>query len=432
MRVLPRLLFRFAVGASLAAGMIGGAGAADAGFSHPELRRVAEAAYARKDFDAAREAYAAALALRPDSPRYLHRLAATQALTGKESDALATLRRLTALGIATAVERDPDFATLQGTPAFNAIRTALAANREPRGEADLLVELPGRTGIIEGIAFRERTGDLFLGDAHHRCIWRRNRDGQIARYTAEDESLFGVFGLAIDEPRGALWAATTALPEMSGFTKEQKGHAALAEFSLVNSELRRLVEVPGDGRDHALGDLLVTSEGVVFAADSVAPVIWRYIPGAEEMEKLVEHPDFVSLQGMALSGQTLLVADYANGLFAVDLSTSTPVVRALAPPPHTTLLGLDGLVAVPGGLVAVQNGVTTQRVVRITLDAGLTAITGVTVLASALPRMDDLALVTLVNGRPTFIANAGWDSFDPAKAEHPPAHAVRIFQTAAP
>ena len=400
--------------------------------THPAFRRLAETAYKAKNFAAARDAYAAALALRPDSPRYLHSLAATQALTGREDDALATLRRLAALGIATPVERDPDFASLQGKPAFNAIRSALAANREPQGEADLLAELPGRTGIIEGLVFRDRTGDLFLGDAHHRCVWRRDRNGQISRYSAEDDELLGVFGLALDEPRQTLWAATSAVPEMSGFTAAQKGHAALAEFNLVTSELRRVVAVPDDGSEHALGDLLVTREGTVYATDSTSPIIWKLTPGAEEMEKLVEHPAFISLQGLVLSNRTLIVADYANGLFAVDLSTSTPVVRALAPPPRATLLGLDGLVAAPGGLVAVQNGVTPQRLVRIALAPDLTTVTAVTVLAAALPRMDDLALVTLVNGRPTFVANAGWDNFDPAKAAHPPAHPVRIFQTAAP
>lgn len=399
---------------------------------HPALRRTAEAAYQKKDFAAARDAFAAALALRPDSPRYLHSLAATQALTDRPDEALATLRRLAALGVATAVERDPDFASLQGTPAFNAVRTALTANREPQGQADLLVELPGRTGIIEGLAFRDRTGDLFLSDVHQRCIWRRDRDGRITRYSAEDEELLGVFGLALDESRQTLWAATAAVPEMSGFTKDRKGHAALAAFSLVTGELRRVVDVPSDGRDHVLGDLLVAPDGTIYATDSSAPIIWRYLPGAEEMDKLVEYPGFVSLQGLVLTHRTLLVADYANGLFAIDLSDSAPVVRALAPPPHATLLGLDGLAPAPDGLFAVQNGVSPQRLVRIALTPDLATVTGVTVLAAALPHLDDLALVTLVNGRPTFIANAGWDQFDPAKSPRPPSHAVRIFQVASP
>jgi len=400
--------------------------------SHSTLRRTAEAAYQRKDFAAARDAYAAALALRPDSPRYLHNLAATQALTGRNEDALATLHRLTALGVATAIERDPAFASLQGTPAFSAIRTALAANREPQGEADLMVELPGRTGILEGIAFRDRTGDLFLGDVHQRCIWRRDRDGRVTRYSAENEDLFGVYGLTLDETRETLWAATSAVPEMTGFTAEHKGHAALAAFSLVTGELRQIVAVPSDGRDHVLGDLLVAPDGTIYATDSAAPIIWRYLPGAEEMDKLVEFPAFVSLQGLVLTNRTLLVADYGNGLFAIDLSDSAPVVRALTPPANTTLLGLDGLAPAPDGLYAVQNGVTPQRVIRVTLSSDLGSISSVTVLASALPRMDDLTLVTLVNGRPTFIANAGWEHFDPAKAAHPTPHAVHIFQVAAP
>ena len=400
--------------------------------THPELRLTAEAAYQRKDYAAAHDAYAAALVLRPDSPRYLHNLAATQALTGRADEALATLRRLTALGIATAVERDSDFASLQGSPAFNAIRSALAANRAPRGQADLFAELPGRTGIIEGLAHRDRTGELFLADVHHRCIWRRDHDGRITRYTAEDEDILGVFALAVDEPRRALWAATSGVPEMAGFTKEQRGQAALLEFNLANSELRRVIEIPSDGRDHVLGDLLVTPDGVVYATDSAAPIIWRFSPGDEEPEKLIESASFGSLQGLVLSGKTLLVSDYTNGLFALDLAASPPTLRALVPPPNTTLLGLDGLVAAPGGLIGVQNGVTPQRLVHVALSPDLTKITAVTVLASGLPHLDDLALITLVHGRPTFIANSGWETFVPTKAAHPPAHTVRIFQVAAP
>lgn len=400
--------------------------------AHAEYRRAAEVAYLKKDFVGAREAYTAALALRPDSPRYLHSLAATQALTGLPDAALATLRRLTALGIATAIERDADFASLQGLAGFNAIRSALATNREPHGEADLLAELPGRTGILEGLAYHASTGDLYLGDVHHRCIWRRDRDGRVTRYTAEEGDLLGVFGLALEEPRRALWAATTAVPEMSGYTPDLKGHAALVEFNLVTSEQRRVVDLPTDNRPHVLGDLVVAPDGVIYVTDSASPIIWRYTPGDEELENFIENPAFGSLQGIVLSDRTLIVSDYTNGLFTVDLTASPPLVRTLAPPPATTLLGLDGLVLAPGGVIAVQNGVSPQRVVRLTLNGDLTAVTGLTVLASALPRMEDLALVTLVNGLPTFIANAGWDTFDPAKSAHPPAHQVLIFQSSSP
>lgn len=412
----------------LLGGLVPALGAADK--SHQDFQAEARAAYARRDFAAAKAATSAALALRPDSPRYLHNLAALQALGGEPAAALATLRRLAVLGVAPPVERDPDFAALQGTPAFREVTQLLSANREPTGQADVVAELPGRAGLIEGIAFRESTGDVFLGDAHARTVWRRDRTGKVTRFVEEDEDLLGIFGLAFDETRRVLWAATMAVPEMAGYTKEMKGQAAFAEISLVTGELRRVVELPDDNREHGLGDLTVAPDGTVYATDGRAPIIWKLAPGAEEPEVVVEFPGFGSLQGIILQERTLIVSDYANGLFRLDLTTAT--VTPLATPPGTTLVGIDGLATAPGGLVAVQNGVTPQRVLHLALSPERDRITGVTVLARAVPHLDDLALVTLVNGRPTVIAGAGWDLFDPQKAKAPPAHTVRLLQIALP
>ncbi|HUR59075.1 MAG TPA: hypothetical protein VM029_15275, partial [Opitutaceae bacterium] len=116
------------------------------GKSHVDLRTEAQAAYERKDYTAARELFAAALALRPDSPRYLHNLAALSARTKDTKAALDYLRRLAALGISTPVERDPDLAALQGTPDYMRVLQLFAANRAPQGEAEVLAELGGRTG----------------------------------------------------------------------------------------------------------------------------------------------------------------------------------------------------------------------------------------------------------------------------------------------
>ncbi len=398
--------------------------------THQDFRKEAVAAYQRKDYTAAREATLAALDLRPDSPRYLYNLAALSVLTNDTATALDTLRQLAALGVVMPVERDPDFGKLQGTPEFLRVLQQFSANKEPRGSAEIVGELPGRTGIIEGLAYRPRTGDLFLSDVHHRCIWRRDRDGRVTRFTAEDDELLGVFGLALDEPRNTLWAAIAALPEMAGYTPDQKGHTGLAEINLGTSELRRVIPLPGDGRDHALGDLLVAPDGTVYATDTRSPIIWTLPPGAEDFQKLVDSPVFASLQGIVLHKGLLLVADYSNGLFTVELATGA--VTALAPPKHTTLLGLDGLAAAPGGVIATQNGVEPQRALHIALTPEWDRVTGVTVLAAALPHLTDLTLIALVNDRATFIAGSGWDGYNPEKAKQPPAHTVRIFQAPLP
>ncbi|MBL9200304.1 MAG: hypothetical protein JNL39_07340 [Opitutaceae bacterium] len=397
--------------------------------SHPELHADAARAAAAGDLKGARTAISAALAQRPDSPRYLRELAAYATQGGDAPAAIAALRRIATLGLAPAVERDPLFAPLQGTRDFREVGRLFAENREPRGEVTALAELPGRNGLIEGIAFRARTGDLFLGDVHHRCIWRRRGDGPLERFSVETEDALGIFGLAIDEPRGALWAAMTAGPEISGFTADLKGLAALAEFDLSTGELRRIVDLPDDARAHALGDLIVAADGTVYATDSLAPVIWRVTPGAEEAEVFTESDSIHSLQGLVLAGRALVVADFANGLLTVDLAARR--VTRIATPPGTTLVGLDGLVAEAETLVAVQNGTTPQRVLRLRLAPDLASVESVVVLASGHPGLDDLGLVTLMRERPIVVAGAGWDLLSPGRPQ-PPAHTVRVFALPAP
>ncbi len=404
--------------------------AAEPAKTHFDYRRAAVAAYQAKDYPAMLAACEAALALRPDSPRYLFNLASAQVLTAQPDAALATLRRLAALGITMPIARSDDLAPLQSRPEFAVILNTLAANLTPRGTAITLHAIPTVPGILEGIAWREKTGDLFLGDVHARCIWRLDSAGQLTRF-AKPDALYGAFGLAVDETRDALWVATSALPEIAGYTAALKGHAALAELSLTTGELRRLIPVPTDGRDHVLGDLTLAPDGTVYLTDSVAPVIWQLAPGAAQLIPLCESAAFASLQGLALvnHAQSLLVSDYANGLHTIDLATRA--IHSLAPPADTTLLGLDGLVARHDALYAVQNGINPPRIVRFTLNPAADAITRFEVVAASLPGLDDLTLITLVAGQPTVIAGSGWTQHEGAK-EPPPPHASRILQLATP
>lgn len=393
------------------------------------LREEAQIAVARGDLAAARRLLNQALAAQPDSPALLLELAAVAARQDDGPAAIAALEKIAALGAAPPVERDPRFASLQGSAPFRKVLQAFSQLREPAGSADELISLPGRTGIIEGIAWRARTGDLFLGDVRHRGIWRRDREGRINRFSTEDESLLGIFGLAIDETRGLLWAAMSAVPEMEGFPPEMKGTAALAAFSLNTSELIRVVEVLDDGRQHGLGDLHVADDGTVYATDAKAPVIWKLEPGAEELQRFAEERSLVSLQGIVRWRDDFIVADYQRGLFAVSAADGR--FRQLLPPPGASLVGLHGLVATPAGIVATQAGITPERVVLIIPSDAQDRVNSVSVLASGHPGLNDLGLITLVNQQPTWVSGTGWDAPVGASATNR-GRTVRILQTRLP
>lgn len=271
------------------------------------LAREAVAAAENQDFATYMAKMEDAVALRPDFPRLLVNLAAAQVANEKSDEAIGTLERLAALGLNSPVEKSEDFTELRERRDFQAVVRKLAGNLQARGPGHIAFTLREVTGLIEGIAWREKTGDFFFGDVNGRAVWRRGPDGTLHRLTGESDELFGVFGLAVDEARGALWAATSAVPAMRGFSPEMDGTAALVEIDLDSGTVRRVVPVvrrPGDRGSHVLGDLVVAADGSVFVTDSGAPLIWR-LDSSGALEPLIESPEFMSLQGIvALPGAT--------------------------------------------------------------------------------------------------------------------------------
>jgi sugar lactone lactonase YvrE len=405
------------------------------------LAREAAAAAEERNYPEYLAKMEAAVALRPDYPRLLVTLAAALALSGRPEDAMVVLEKFAALGLHSPVDKNRAFAALGDRKDFKDVVKKLAANlQNVIGEGDVAFQIPETTGLIEGIAWREKTGQFFFGDVHHRCVWVRTNpapgrkssdDVQVQRFTAEDSPLLGVFGLAVDEERGVLWAANSAVSAMSGFTEAQQGAAGVAEIDLLSGEVKRVALVPADGRPHTIGDLALGPDGSVWLPDSGHTALWRLAPGAAQPEIFVESAEFISLQGIVVTpdGSAVLVADYPGGLLRID--TTTRVVSRLEPRPNTTLIGIDGLTRAPNGdLLAIQNGVRPNRVVRLTLDAGADNVVAFSVLESSHLNLVSPSLGCLgPRGDLFFIGNANWNHFDEPGATASSPRPVPIFRT---
>lgn len=374
-----------------------------------------------------------AVALRPDVPRLLANLAAAQVAAERFDDAIATLERMAAMGITSPVDESDDFAPLREREDFAEVVKTFEANSRPRGSGEIAFTLRDVTGLIEGIAWREKTGKFFFGDVNGRAVWVRSEDRKLRRFTPDTEELLGVFGIAIDESTATLWAATSAVPAMRGYTSDLKGTAALAEIDLGTGELRRTYPLPPPEHDestHLLGDLAVSLDGSVYITDSGEPVLWRLAPGDQAIERFVENPEFISLQGIVLlSGRGAVIADRLNGLLQVSLDDGS--VLRLEAPADTTLVGIDGLVAAPdGSLIAIQNDTRPTRVLRIELDAAAETVTDVTVLESGHYTMAAPSHGCIGSGGDLyFIGNAGWPHFVEDDGEPTEPRPVPVFKT---
>jgi hypothetical protein len=298
-----------------------------------------------------------------------------------------------------------------------AVQALSSATAPPSPQAAFA--LPDMRGLIEGIAFRPKTGAYYFGDVHLRCVWLRTPDGRVTRFSAPDDRLLGVFRVAVDEARGTLWASMGALEQMAGFDAPHKGAGGLAELDLATGKVRRAVLAPADGRPHLIGDFVQLADGTIYATDTTAPVIWTLSPGGSALVPLVDG-GFKSLQGITLTADArgLFVTDYRVGVLHIDLATKT--VRPLATPAGADLRGLDTLLRTPdGALVAIFNATPRQRVLRLALDAAGAAITGIDVLAAD-PAMPDATLGTLVGDDLVFVADGGWNRFEPGKVDASP------------
>ncbi len=399
--------------------------------AHRVLLREASAAAKANDIPLYIAKLEAARTLRPDYPRVLYNLARGYTAAGRADDAIAQLRELAAMGLAFDIAKDEALAPLRDRPDFIALTQTFAHGLTSTGKDEAAWAITGMDGIIEGLAVHPDTLESFFSDVHNRCIWYRDVSGPSAvmkKFSADSDGLLGVFALKIDPARHTLWASSSALPEMIGYTDADKGRAMLAAYDLDTRKLRQAYPLPGDGREHVLGDFVLAADGSIFVSDSTAPVIWRLAANGTKLQKWLEHGDFVSLQGLAFSpdGRSLIVADYANGLWRIDLATHAATL--LPAPAHATLFGIDGLYAVPGGLVAVQNGINPPRVIRIAIDAAGQP-TGVTVLLSGHTSMSDISLGQVINGHFDFVGNSGWALYSDPKAA-PAARNVIILRTA--
>jgi hypothetical protein len=260
------------------------------------------------------------------------------------------------------------------------------ANAQPFGAATRAFAIDERGIIPEGLATDGRS--FYVSGVRSKTIYRV-RDGVETKLVTLP---FGVFGMAVSGD--VLWAATSDLVE---------GRAAVAKINLRNGRIQQTFDAP-QGR-HQFGDLTVGAKGEVYVSDSRAPTIFVIRDGV--MTPFIENGPFSSLQGLAVRGNTMYAADYSKGIFEIDLRTRD--AHLLRAPAATTLLGVDGIYAVPGGLIATQNGINPQRVIRITLRSG--QVSAVQTLLAQHPDFDDVTLGT-VAGKSFYVNATGqWEKF---------------------
>jgi sugar lactone lactonase YvrE len=141
--------------------------------------------------------------------------------------------------------------------------------------------------------------------------------------------------------------------------------------------------------------------------------VWRIDPGTDALAPLVPARRLNGPNGIALSANEryLYVADFASGISIVDARTGD--VRPLPHPQDVSLQGIDGLYWHESGLIGVQNGAGTERIVRYRLGPDGARVVALDVLESHNPLFAIPTTGVIVGGDFYYIANSLLDRIGP-------------------
>lgn len=389
---------------------IGSAGSAPAE-SVRELNKAALDAHGRGDWAAYLDAMTKLDAMRPNHPRVLFNLAGAFALAGRGDDALTTLERLAATGVVMPVTGDEDLASIYDSPRFAAIKERIAKNGAPVGTAKPAATVDVKGALPEGVAYDTKSSTLFVSTVIGRSIWSVGRDGKAKKLAIPEDALWSATGMKVDAKRGLLWICTVATTMTPGLDPALEGRSAVIAWDIRKGRVARRVELAEKGVKHWFGDLTLDSKGNVFVSDTRSPAIYRLEPGSETLELWLKDERLLNLQGLAFAGSDalLLVADYPTGLWAIETATRT--MTRVEAAQEVTLIGIDGLLFERGSIVAVQNGIVPQRLVRFGWDAKARRVTSWEALEANRPEFEELTLATSERGAIWFVATSQWESF---------------------
>jgi DNA-binding beta-propeller fold protein YncE len=255
----------------------------------------------------------------------------------------------------------------------------------------LLGVVPETDLFPENLAYDAPTKTFFLGSPFKDEIVRCKQGACEPFVTPHRDGLGEVLGIKIDQRSRTLWT-----------TSNTESAASLRRYNIASGRLMRSYALPGA---HLFNDLVVSSAGQVFVTDTRGGAVYSLSSENGSLERLAPTHVFTAANGIALSPdeRTLFVASFGDGVATIDLASQSTVPL---PHPADICLGyIDGLYAIKGSLIAIQNGPMVPRIVRFALSSDGRAITAMKVLERRNPLFDGITTGTLVGDQLYYVSN---------------------------
>jgi tetratricopeptide (TPR) repeat protein len=369
----------------------------------------ATAAYESKDFEAFYQNIVEANKLHPYHQVILYRLGIAATHVNKPEEALSALRKAIHIDASFDLDTD-DFESLRNTVGFQELLNLQQELRKIEIRSDTAFSINDHGAHIESIAVDDSHGEFYFASIHKKKIIKRDKNGQLSDFTQSGEyGLSAVFDLQVDVKNNILWACASPMPEMEDYDSTQ--HSALFKLNLKTGALIAKYETKGVASS-VFGDLTLNTKGQAFVSDGKTNTIFMSDEKTKTLQPYFTSEEFWNIQGITFSSDDryLFIADYIKGPYRLD--TSNKELIKLGMDIDHSLKGIDGLLYYNNSLIAIQNGVTPNRVTQYALNQSLSKINHASIIDKKHPAFGEPTMGCLYGNRLYYVANSLWGAYN--------------------
>ena len=364
------------------------------------------------------------------TPTYDLRMASVETHLGNKAAALEWMERYAAMGLSYDLASDEDLKPLLAEAGWKKIAAEMQQKAASVTHADPVCTLPIADLMPEDITFDNSSGTFIVSSIQHHSLYRLSLPktanlAKDAQPTCALEELpldaqskrWPVMAVSFDAARNLVWMTASAMPDFSGFPKEDEGKAALEALDSRSGKVVRRFDLESTA-PAVLGDMSIASDGTVYVSDSLGGRVFRVLgtpnrAGLDKAKLEMIAEDLFSPQTpvVAADGKRLFVPEYPLGIAVIDL-TGGGKVTFLSHPENVAVTGIDGMHLMGDSLIAIQNGTEPERFVRFRLNHAQTEIEAAEVIEQSSPAMGEPTHAIAANGYVYVSANVGWDKID--------------------
>jgi sugar lactone lactonase YvrE len=364
------------------------------------------------------------------TPTYVLRMASVETHLGNTAAALEWMERYAAMGLTYDLAGDDDLKPLLAEAGWKEIAAEMKQKAAPIAQADPVCTLPIADLMPEDLTFDNSSGTFIVSSIQHHTLYRvslpkvsKPPKNALPACTLEELPLeaqakrWPTMAVSFDAPRNLVWMTASAMPDFSGVPKEDEGKAALLALDPHSGKVVHRFNLESTV-PAVLGDMSISSDGTVYVSDSLGGRVFR-IAGTKDrasldkakMEMIAEDLFSPQTPVLAADGKRLFVPEYPLGIAVIDL-TGSGRITYLSHPENVAVTGIDGMHLAGDSLIAIQNGIEPERVVRFRLNHSQTQIEAAEVIEQSTPVMGEPTHAIAANGFVYVSANVGWDKID--------------------